>query len=127
MTGKIYLRVNRQFVKTDLESRNGGTYNKVTLPKNMEIGGRSVGGFCFYPKYVNEDIYNPKLVNIPLLADRMIQLHSKEDMLEVSPEALEFGFRESYNQWKTDKGLAIGDAARTPAFHDKEADYEMDL
>lgn len=126
MTDKIYLRINRQFVKTDLESKNGGTYNRVTLPKNTGIGGRSVGGFCFYPKFVNDDIYNPNLVNIPLIAERKIQLHNRDDMLEVSPEALEFGLKESYNQWKTDKGLEFGDAAKTPAVNDRETDYEIE-
>lgn len=66
---RVYLNLPEQpYVRRDIPRRDGKTFNEVSLPKNMRLGDKVMGGgWRFNPLYVNADERNPGMVSIPLL------------------------------------------------------------
>ncbi|MGL4485009.1 MAG: hypothetical protein ACRCUS_08675 [Anaerovoracaceae bacterium] len=94
---KVNIRVPGAFVKKNLPSKKeeGKTYNKVTMPKNAVIDGKTVGGYAFYPLYVNED-FSGRSYDVPLIKSSDVQLNKNGEKLITTPDKIKTAFEESY-------------------------------
>lgn len=98
----VYIKVNKAFVRSNIPSKKeeGVSYNMITMPKNAEIDGESIGGYSFFPMWVFEDVYNDNVVNVPWQADHEITLTKGEDKITVTPEEMKEALNNSYKKWK---------------------------
>ena len=71
---RVYLDLHKSFVKENIPGSDGKTFNSVTLPSDVSVNGQNVGGYKFFPLFVNESLRSESWRTIPLLADREIQL-----------------------------------------------------
>lgn len=71
---RVYLDLHKNFVKEDIPGSDGRAFNSVVIPGGVMIDGQDVGGYKFFPLYVNESQRSANWRTIPLLADRDIQL-----------------------------------------------------
>lgn len=89
---RVYLDLHKNFVKEGVLGRDGHEFNTVTIPAGVILGGQDIGGYKFYPLYVNESRRSENWRTIPLLEDKEIQLikvHLGEDgqpLLDASGE-----------------------------------------
>lgn len=96
----VYISLHESFVKenvkyTDKKTGQEKTFNIVRLPKDTVIDGKDVGGFEFSPLYVNPSKFRGEhWRDIPLLADREVQLRRDVRDIEGSPIIGDDGKRE---------------------------------
>lgn len=105
----IFLQVRKAFVRKDVTAKDGQrTYNQVTMPKNMEIDGKNIGGYMCYPLYINEDRFNDKVYNIPYQAGYKVRLVKGKESVEVDAEKLRDGLKASYKEWRMEQDKSGG-------------------
>lgn len=80
---RVYLNFHENYVRTvgyeDRETGEPRTFNVVTLPKGTVIDGVDYGGWEFSPLFVEPSRYRGEnWRDIPLLADRKVNLHLDE-------------------------------------------------
>lgn len=96
----VYISLHESFVKenvkyTDKKTGQEKTFNIVRLPKDTVIDGKDVGGFEFSPLYVNPSKFRGEhWRDIPLLADREVQLRRDVRDIEGNPIIGDDGKRE---------------------------------
>lgn len=96
----VYISLHESFVHegikyTDKKTRQEKTFNIVRLPKDTIIDGKDVGGCEFSPLYVNPSKFRGEhWRDIPLLADREVQLRRDVRDIEGNPIVGDDGKRE---------------------------------
>lgn len=96
----VYISLHESFVKenvkyADKKTGQEKTFNIVRLPKDTVIDGKDVGGFEFSPLYVNPSKFRGEhWRDIPLLADREVQLRRDVRDIEGNPIIGDDGKRE---------------------------------
>lgn len=96
----VYISLHESFVNegikyTDKKTGQEKTFNIVRLPKGTIIDGKEVGGFEFSPLYVNPSKFRGEhWRDIPLLADREVQLRRDVRDIEGNPIVGDDGKRE---------------------------------
>lgn len=130
MAKNIYIGFPAKLVREGIPytAKDGSpkTFNKVTLPKGVILGGKDLGGSSFSPLFVNESRLGEGYRDIPLLPDRMVRLsvpildEGGEHVLDergrwamerkdVDPADLKAAMdaaREAYEQRKSDKAAS---------------------
>lgn len=95
-----YISLHESFIKenvkyTDKKTGQEKSFNIVRLPKDTIIDGKDVGGFEFSPLYVNPSKFRGEhWRDIPLLADREVQLRRDVRDIEGNPIIGDDGKRE---------------------------------
>lgn len=96
----VYISLHESFIKenvkyTDKKTGQEKSFNIVRLPKDTIIDGKDVGGFEFSPLYVNPSKFRGEhWRDIPLLADREVQLRRDVRDIEGNPIIGDDGKRE---------------------------------
>lgn len=96
----VYISLHKSFVHEDIkyaDKKTGEekTFNVARLPKDTVIDGKDVGGFEFSPRYVNPSKFRGEnWRDIPLLADREVQLRRDVRDIEGNPIVGDDGKRE---------------------------------
>lgn len=96
----VYISLHESFIKenvkyTDKKTGQEKSFNIVRLPKDTIIDGKDVGGFEFSPLYVNPSKFRGgHWRDIPLLADREVQLRRDVRDIEGNPIIGDDGKRE---------------------------------
>lgn len=96
----VYISLHESFVKenvkyTDKKTGQEKSFNIARLPKDTVIDGKDVGGFEFSPLYVNPSKFRGEhWRDIPLLADREVQLRRDVRDIEGNPIIGDDGKRE---------------------------------
>lgn len=96
----VYISLHESFIKenvkyTDKKTGQEKSFNIVRLPKDTIIDGKDVGGFEFSPLYVNPSKFRGEhWRDIPLLADREMQLRRDVRDIEGNPIIGDDGKRE---------------------------------
>ncbi len=96
----VYISLHESFVHegikyTDKKTGQEKTFNVVRLPKDTVIDGKDVGGCEFSPLYVNPSKFRGEhWRDIPLLADREVQLRRDVRDIEGNPIVGDDGKRE---------------------------------
>ena len=96
----VYISLHESFIKenvkyTDKKTGQEKSFNIVRLPKDTIIDGKDVGGFEFTPLYVNPSKFRGEhWRDIPLLADREVQLRRDVRDIEGNPIIGDDGKRE---------------------------------
>lgn len=96
----VYISLHESFIKenvkyTDKKTGQEKSFNIVRLPKDTVIDGKDVGGFEFSPLYVNPSKFRGEhWRDIPLLADREVQLRRDVRDIEGNPIIGDDGKRE---------------------------------
>ena len=96
----VYISLHESFINenvkyTDKKTGQEKSFNIVRLPKDTIIDGKNVGGFEFSPLYVNPSKFRGEhWRDIPLLADREVQLRRDVRDIEGNPIIGEDGRRE---------------------------------
>lgn len=96
----VYISLHESFIKenvkyTDKKTGQEKSFNIVRLPKDTIIDGKDVGGFEFSPLYVNPSKFRGEhWRDIPLLADREVQLCRDVRDIEGNPIIGDDGKRE---------------------------------
>lgn len=96
----VYISLHESFIKenvkyTDKKTGQEKSFNIVRLPKDAIIDGKDVGGFEFSPLYVNPSKFRGEhWRDIPLLADREVQLRRDVRDIEGNPIIGDDGKRE---------------------------------
>lgn len=87
----VYISLHESFIKenvkyTDKKTGQEKSFNIVRLPKDTIIDGKDMGGFEFSPLYVNPSKFRGEhWRDIPLLADREVQLRRDVRDIEGNP------------------------------------------
>ena len=87
----VYISLHKSFIHenikyTDRKTGEEKTFNVVRLPKDTVIDGKDMGGFEFSPLYVNPSKFRGEnWRDIPLLADREVQLRRDVRDIEGNP------------------------------------------
>ena len=87
----VYISLHESFINenvkyTDKKTGQEKSFNIVRLPKDTIIDGKNVGGFEFSPLYVNPSKFRGEhWRDIPLLADREVQLRRDVRDIEGNP------------------------------------------
>lgn len=137
----VYISLHKSFIHegikyTDRKTGEEKAFNVVRLPKDTVIDGKDVGGFEFSPLYVNPSKFRGEnWRDIPLLADREVQLRRdvrdiegnpivgddgkrEKEILKVKPEQIKAALSEARKRYaeehsKDERGLAErADAAK---------------
>ena len=96
----VYISLHKSFVHEDIKYIDKKTgeekaFNVARLPKDTVIDGKDVGGFEFSPLYVNPSKFRGEnWRDIPLLADREVQLRRDVRDIEGNPMKSDDGKRE---------------------------------
>lgn len=96
----VYISLHKSFIHeniayTDKKTGEEKTFNVARLPKDTVIDGKDVGGFEFSPRYVNPSKFRGEnWRDIPLLADREVQLRRDVRDIEGNPILGEDGKRQ---------------------------------
>ncbi|HJI12107.1 MAG TPA: DNA gyrase [Adlercreutzia equolifaciens] len=96
----VYISLHESFINenvkyTDKKTGQEKSFNIVRLPKDTIIDGKNVGGFEFSPLYVNPSKFRGEhWRDIPLLADREVQLRRDVRDIEGNPIIGDDGKRE---------------------------------
>ena len=96
----VYISLHESFIKenvkyTDKKTGQEKSFNIVRLPKDTTSDGKDVGGFEFSPLYVNPSKFRGEhWRDIPLLADREVQLRRDVRDIEGNPIIGDDGKRE---------------------------------
>ncbi len=101
----VFVTINNAFVKKGIETKDGRTFNSVTLPKNTMLGDQNIGGYQFYPKYIQDDRYRDNTSCIPLAKDHNVTLRKGEEKISIAPEELKQSLVESLANFKKESKL----------------------
>lgn len=130
----VYISLHESFVHegikyTDKKTGQEKTFNVLRLPKDTIIDGKDVGGCEFSPLYVNPSKFRGEhWRDIPLLADREVQLRRdvrdiegnpivgddgkrEKEVIKVTPDQIKTALSEARKRYaeehaKDDRGLA---------------------
>jgi hypothetical protein len=100
----IHLPIRKEFVNKNVVSKDGAqTYHQVTMPENLRVDGKDLGGYMCFPIYVDADWHNEKIYNIPFQAGYMVRLTKGSESIEIEAEKLKEGLKASYKEWRIEQ------------------------